>query len=89
MGMYNEVFCECPCCGKLAYTQIGQIVSGFGGFNLGDPDSLMDLSKDQLKDLREAIDDTYFECENCGNYFKYNGEDREEKRKLIRDLFGV
>lgn len=36
MGMYNEVFYNCPKCGGTGYMQIGQIVLGFEGFDRQD-----------------------------------------------------
>ena len=90
MGMYNEVWCECPCCGKSAYTQIAQIGPGFGGYNLNNPDSMLELDEDQLIALKECVEEAWFECEHCGNHFQYDQKRKFEKRRqLIKDLFGV
>lgn len=63
MGMYNEVFKKCPHCKDgVGYVQIGQIVLGFGGFDLDRPDSLDELTVDQLKDLKEVLKNEYFNC---------------------------
>lgn len=66
MGMYNEVFKRCPECGKRGYLQIHQIVLGFGGFNMDDPETLKELSPSQLEELHEAIEGETFVCAGQG-----------------------
>lgn len=100
MGMYNEVFCRCPECGSYAYMQISQIVLGFGGFYLDQPETMADLDDDELIRLREAVAEDPFRCEPsfpgdddedqwCGHTFNPYWEDNESSEKLerIKQLF--
>lgn len=102
MGMYNEVFKKCPHCSNgTGYLQIHQIVLGFGGFNLDDPNSLNRLSLDELSQLREAVTGGDFHClgrwhplfgrednaGGCGGTFRFNASNEDEaKRRIIKDL---
>lgn len=76
MGMYNEVFKRCPKCGMRGYLQISQIVDGFGNFNLDDPDSLFELTSDQLVELSKRVGEEVFVCggqwddSGCGHRFR-------------------
>jgi len=88
MGMYNEVFCMCPNCGGSAYCQVRQYVLGFGGFHLQNPDSFDELTEEQLEDLYEELKNSFFSCEDCGEYFNPYKESPERKRilsKIIRN----
>lgn len=67
MGMYNEVFCTCPECGKQGYMQIECIVKGFGGFNLDNLDTLKELTETQLYELKDAIIQNDFVCDGDPN----------------------
>lgn len=69
MGMYNEVFDECPQCGKRSgYLQISQLVLGFGEFDIADLAYLKkrydrgDLTADDLQRLAAAIEGEVFCC---------------------------
>ena len=90
MGMYNEVFCTCPKCGGSGYMQIHQIVLGFGEFHLNDPNTLKELTISQLHELKEAIMDDKFWCENddCRHGFNLYTKEEEEKEQVIEYLFG-
>lgn len=87
MGMYNEVFCNCPACGGTGYMQIGQIVLGFGGFNLNDYSTLEDLSEEDLLELRARILKENFICQDCGHVF--NPYMEKNKEDLIHELFDI
>ena len=68
MGMYNEVFKKCPHCKDgVGYLQIHQIVLGFGGFDLDNPFTLEELSVDDLRELRDAVEGKAFYCKEPGN----------------------
>jgi len=79
MGMYNEVYKDCPECGKPCYIQISQVVLGFGGFRLDRPESMEDLTQDQKEYLAEILnrEGVKFWCngepdqkhEGCGHSF--------------------
>lgn len=88
MGMYNEVFKTCPHCNGRGYLQIHQIVLGFGGFHLDNPHDIADrLSLDQVKELRDAVKDEWFVCEDCTTSFKLNeGSDNDEKMKILNSI---
>lgn len=72
MGMYNEVFDTCPQCGKhTGYMQIGQIVLGFGEFDIANLAELKrrfdrcDLSAQNLNNLADVLEkdgDNGFRC---------------------------
>ena len=85
MGMYNEVFKNCPKCNGLGYMQISQIVLGFGGFYLDSPSMLADkLEIDEIKLLFERVEKGYFDCEKCGNHFTlHEKKNTDEKIELI------
>lgn len=71
MGMYNEVFKQCPSCGEEGYLQIAQIVKGFGGFNLDDPKSIAEsLTSEQIIELHDKVKDKWFDCKNCETSFQ-------------------
>jgi hypothetical protein len=99
MGMYNEVFKKCPNCKRgVGYLQIHQIVLGFGGFDLDDPD----LTLDELKELRDTVYGETFYCKSkayniwgdeskddeiCGLSFRLlNEKQKEERERLIQEL---
>ena len=88
MGMYNEVFKKCPHCNGSGYLQIHQIVLGFGGFNLDNPESIArELNLDQIKELKEAVEGEWFRCENCSETFQMGGEDiTNEKIKILNSI---
>lgn len=86
MGMFNEVFCTCPQCGSQSYLQVPEFVLGFGGFDLENPETLLELSYEDLDDLRAIIDKEHFRCEKCKNYFLYSPV-RESKLEHIKKLF--
>ena len=89
MGMYNEVFKKCPYCScGVGYMQIAQIVLGFGGFNLDRPETLSELKLEDLKMLRDSVQDNYFVCQAaCGRSFRLLSEaDVDERQRIIRDL---
>lgn len=86
MGMYNEVFKQCPECGKYGYMQIPQIVLGFGNFYLDDITTLRDLSNEDLLQLKEYVKDGNFRCE-CGNFFNVYEKDTNGKDQFIKQLF--
>lgn len=90
--MYNEVFKKCPNCENRCEKQIGQIVLGFGGFNLDDTDSLAEqLTDDQLVELKEALKGERFWCQidegGCGTSFMLGTQD-DDRKKLAKRLFG-
>lgn len=67
MGMYNEIYKKCPNCTKgVGYLQIGQIVLGFGGFDLDDPTTLERLSNADLQRLLDAVRGAEFSCRPPG-----------------------
>jgi hypothetical protein len=89
--MYNEVFARCPKCGGRGYAQIHQIVLGFGGFALDDPESLAEaLTVEQLRELCVAVKDLDFRCQNedCGRSFQASTSEQEERKRVARELFG-
>jgi len=91
MGMYNEVYKNCPKCGKSCTQQIAQIVLGFGQFNLDSPDSLgNELTAEQLYELKAAVMKERFWCQKdeggCGNNFMLGNQDQQRK-ELARNLF--
>lgn len=84
MGMFNEVFKKCPrCSGGRAMAQISQVVLGFGGFNLDEPDRLAEeLELKELRKLEEAVKDEWFEC-SCGHRFKLCTQAELDERHAI------
>lgn len=83
MGMYNEVYKKCPCCSDYVCLQISQIVDGFGGFYLDDPESIAkELGLDQIKRLKKCVDGQWFYCENCNESFKASNDKDEKKEKM-------
>lgn len=102
MGMYNEVFKKCPHCPEgVGYMQIGQIVLGFGGFDLDEPSTLEKLSLEDLRELRGRVATETFNCrrpggewvragddENvCGDTFRHpNKEEQDERDQIIREF---
>jgi len=87
MGMYNEVFKLCPKCQCNAIMQIPQIVLGFGGFHLDDPESIAEkLSPEDVDQLIEYVKDSdrYFECQNCHHTFRL--QDAIEKSTSVKKL---
>lgn len=89
MGMYNEVFKNCPECGCQCTMQIHQVVLGFGGFFLDSPKALEDFTIEQLTEVRDAVKDRLFYCGECGHNFYAIPVAFEEKHKQIKALFGI
>jgi hypothetical protein len=86
--MYNEVLCNCPNCDGQGYLQISQIVLGFGGFNLDNPQQLMRFTIEELKRLAKAVEGEYFNCSSCGFYFLRNEyKDLKQKEIFIKEVF--
>jgi len=88
MGMYNEVFCKCPDCGGTACLQVPQFVLGFGGFNLELPETILELSYEDLYEIKILVQEKEFHCENCNKYFFYKSPNKEDKLEYIKKLFG-
>lgn len=93
MGMYNEVFKDCPKCNHRCEVQIGQIVLGFGEFNLDDPNSLADkLTGAEIVELGRMLKDKTFWCVEsqggCGTHFTAFGETHEMRMALASQFFG-
>lgn len=87
MGMYNEVFSTCPDCGGNGYMQIGQIVMGFGGFNIDRPSELAeDLNETDLIELYSRVVERDFVCQNCN--LRFNRLQAKNLDILARRLFG-
>jgi len=87
MGMYNEVYKNCPACGKQAEAQIAQLVPGFGEFDLDRPESLAaKLSEAQLLALYEAVRRQIFYCEQCNAGFTID-QTRRDREALAKQLF--
>lgn len=94
MGMYNEVFKQCPRCRSEAMVQIKpQIVLGFGGFHLDDPEELAkNFSVEELQRLEEAVKDETFHCreDGCRTSFRLTTqEERDEKLRIAKRLAGL
>lgn len=92
MGMYNEVFKSCPKCGKTCETQIPQVVLGFGGFNLDNPNcsGLKELTVRQKRELAEYVGDSTFHCQGgnrghvgCGHSFQVEVEVSQGNNKVV------
>lgn len=91
MGMYNEVFKKCPTCGDYIRLCITQIVLGFGGFYLDNPESIADeLDLEQIKRLKKCVDGEWFYCEKCDASFKASDskEERQEKMDILNSIMG-
>lgn len=89
MGMYNEVFKKCPHCDRgYGYLQIHQIVLGFGGFYLDSPERIAEeLDLDQVKELKEAVEGQWFQCQECSETFKLGGkQDDSEKMDILNSI---
>ena len=87
--MYNEVFKTCPHCNGRGYLQIHQIVLGFGGFHLDNPESIArELTLDQVKELKEAVEGQWFCCDDCAETFQVGGEDVENEKMAILNSIG-
>jgi glutamate formiminotransferase len=70
MEMFNEVWVDCPDCGKNeGYMKIPQVTFGFGNFNLSDRTTLEDLERHEFDDLMNYIKEDKFVCDNCENVF--------------------
>lgn len=89
MGMYNEVYKQCPRCNdQYGYLQVSQIVLGFGSFYLDDPEDLATkLDEDQMRLLAEKIKDQWFHCPKCKSGFLLE-ETHQRRESLARELFG-
>jgi hypothetical protein len=90
MGMYNEVFKKCPRCNSCCTLHISQIVLGFGGFYLDDPESIArELDLEQIKQLKRSMEDKLFHCEKCSESFSASGkEDIKEKLDILNSIIG-
>jgi hypothetical protein len=91
MGMYNEVFKKCPTCSDYIRLCISQIVNGFGGFYLDNPESIAEeLDLDQIKRLKKCVDGEWFYCEKCDASFKVSDskEERKEKMDILNSILG-
>lgn len=93
MGMYNEVYKFCPECGGVGYTQIPQIVLGFGGFDLDNFKSIEGrLTVEEIEKLHEYVKDKYFTCQqaDCHHHFKFDEKGTKTRTKQRWDeLFGI
>lgn len=91
MGMYNEVFANCPECSGQGYLQIGQIVLGFGGFNISNPEGLAEqLDEDDLRTLHERVKDETFVCQDCHHGFNPlvdSKKNLDRRVQVARELF--
>lgn len=88
MGMYNEVYKSCAECGARCEVQIHQIVLGFGEFNLDDPEDIADkLTESQIHELRDALSEKTFSCDNCTWHFS-PFKDAKSKYDIAEDYFG-
>ncbi len=67
MGLHNEVFKTCPECGDIegGYLQVHQVLPGYALFVIDSDGSLNVLSKEQKRELYEAIEGERFECCEC------------------------
>lgn len=93
MGMYNEVFKKCPHCEKngtygRGYLQISQILLGFGGFDLDNPDDIAErLSVDEVQRLKESVEGEWFRCDECKDTFRLGGKEaHQEKMDILNSL---
>lgn len=89
MGMYNEVFKSCPHCKSgSGYMQIHQIVLGFGGFNLDNPESIArQLNKDEIVELKEAVErEGWFKCQQCDRTFPVSEQSEEDKIDILNSI---
>ena len=92
MGMYNEIYKNCPRCGKRCEQQISQVVLGFGCFDLDNPQDLAGrLTSEELYDLHErAMKETFwcrFDENGCGHHFMLGSQD-SDREALTSELFG-
>lgn len=69
MGMYNEVYVNCPLCGTKCGVQIEQIVLGFGNFYLNDSQTTNNLTKGQKKLLKDYVEKEEFFCSTHGSFY--------------------
>ena len=84
MGMFNEVYANCPDCGKRCEAQIREMVDGFGEFDLEDPDDLQSrLDEEQLLKLARETKELLFCCDDCKSGFFFF----EKEKSLARTLF--
>ena len=87
MGMYNEVFKSCPECGSICMIQIGQVVLGFGGFNLDDPNhyTIQELNQNEKRELAESVSDKTFYCKNeeCQYFFQVQVDVGQPKGRVV------
>lgn len=84
--MYNEVFKKCPNCRDgVGYMQISQIVLGFGNFDLDDPNSLNDLSLEELRELRSAVLQDSFACDGDRSLWPF--AEKDDSKDICRRIF--
>jgi hypothetical protein len=91
MGMYNEVYADCPECGASCYMQISQVVFGFGGFNLDDLSTFDRLSDKEVEQVRDLVMEEDFFCNNdeCwGGSFNPLKKEVYKKDRARTILFG-
>lgn len=72
MGMFNEVYKSCYNCGARCEIQIPQVVLGFGGFDLDNPNSTEHLTLEQKNELAEYVNEESFYCghDACNSSFR-------------------
>lgn len=91
MGMYNEVFTPCRTegCAGYAMTQVAEYVRGFGEFRLDRPETMLELTDDQLQSLKDELKDCWFGCCVCGHSFRYFNTEKHnaERGKKIAAMF--
>jgi hypothetical protein len=88
MGMFNEIYLDCPCCNSVLTYQVRQFVLGFGGFNLSDSASLTELSDNDLREILEELSGKWVYCETCDESFRWHTDPvpDEERQMLLREL---
>lgn len=82
MGMYNEVWANCPKCPGQGYMQIPQVVLGFGNFHVDDPSTFEDLEFDKILDIDSLIAKEMFYCQSCS--FAFNPV-RDRREQIARE----
>ena len=83
MGMYNEVYANCPECNRKCMIQIPQIVLGFGEFDLDNLQTFWSLTDDKIEQIRDCIKKEFFFCKECGCYFNPLQKDRASRIEEI------
>jgi hypothetical protein len=90
MGMYNEVFKKCPTCNGYGEMHISQIVLGFGGFYLDNPERIAEeLDEDQVIRLKNAVEDSkWFFCKTCDKGFSIESPEKTKSKIDIINSIG-